>query len=132
MGAAPGDWRRMGQESYLSGLAFTWKRYQAYSGNWEHEHCRFCWKTFLDPHYSRWAREALATASDHADSGYTNLRSATTPSGNNWICRECFDDFLPEFGWQVTHSDPDSWPYDTSEPNPRPTAADVGEPHRSA
>lgn len=41
---AKDDWRRMGQERFLTDLKFAWKRYQAFSGNWEHEHCEFCFK----------------------------------------------------------------------------------------
>ena len=41
---AKDDWRRMGQERFLMGLKFAWRRYQAFSGNWEHEHCEFCFK----------------------------------------------------------------------------------------
>ena len=122
---APDDWRRMGQESYLAGLAFTWRSYQTYTGNWEHDHCEFCWKKFLDPGYSDWMREALADpAAENADAGYTNVRAGEKPSGTHWVCRECFGDFQPEFGWEVVDSDPTAWPYDTAEPNPRPTAAD--------
>ena len=47
MSPAADDWRR-GNEQVLAGLTFTWKTYQAYSGYWEHEHCTFCRKKFLD------------------------------------------------------------------------------------
>src|SRR4051794_8122243 len=78
---APGadDWRRMGQEDRLAGLAFT------------------C----ADP------------AEENAGEGYTNVRAGDEPSGRHWVCRECFEDFRPEFGWQVVESDPGAWPYDT-------------------
>lgn len=132
MKPAPDDWRRMGQEDRLAGLTFTWKNYQAYSGNWEHDHCEFCFKKFLDPDYADWMREALADPSDeHAGAGYANIRAGDTPSGRHWVCRDCFNDFRPEFGWEVVDSDPDSWPYDTPKPNPRPTAADFDPDARS-
>jgi hypothetical protein len=125
MSPAPDDWRRMGQEGRLAGLAFTWKNYQAYSGNWDHEHCEFCFKKFLDPGYAEWMQDALDEPSnEHAGAGYTNLAAGDTPSGRYWACRECFNDFRPEFDWEVVDSDPGSWPYDTPEPSPRPTAAD--------
>jgi len=115
----------MGQERYLSGIQFTWKRYQALSGNWEHEHCEFCFKKFLDPAYADWMRQTLASDSkDCAAAGFTNVRHDETPAGRHWICRSCFEDFAPEYRWEVVESDPDAWPYDPPEPNPRPTAAD--------
>ena len=74
-------------------------------------------------------REALADPSEaNAGAGYANLGMGDMPSGRDWVCRECFNDFQPEFAWEVVASDPDSWPYDTPEPNPRPTAADF-DPH---
>ena len=127
------DWRRTGQEEWLSGLRLTWKRYQAYSGNWEHEHCEFCWKKFLDEHYAQWMHDALASQSpEHCGFGFTNVRHEDIPAGRHWICRECFDDFVPEFGWSVEESDPQAWPYDPPEPRPRPTASDFepGAPSR--
>jgi hypothetical protein len=125
MPPAPDDWRRIGQEDRLAGLAFAWKNYQAYSGNWDHDHCEFCFKKFLDPGYADWMREALTEPSEqHAGAGYANVGTDDTPSGRHWVCRACFNDFRPEFGWEVVDSDADSWPYDTPEPNPRPTAAD--------
>lgn len=69
------DWRRTGQEQYLKGLRLSWNRFQAYSGNWDHEHCEFCWRTLLDKDYAPWMREALATgASEYAGYGFTNVR----------------------------------------------------------
>jgi len=121
------DWRRTGQEQYLKGLRLSWKRFQAYSGNWDHEHCEFCWRKFLDKDYAPWMREALATeASEYAGYGFTNVRQEILPGGRYryWICRECFDDFRLEFGWAINDSDPQGWPYDPPEPRTRPTASD--------
>lgn len=122
----------MGQEHFLAGLSFTWKRYQASSGNWDHEHCEFCNKKFLDAHYAAWMRETLMHPSDdHVGAGYSNLRRGDTPSGRHWVCRECFSDFGAEFGWTVVQSDSEAWPYDTPEPRPRPTAGDFDPEARS-
>lgn len=130
---APGDdWRRTGQEDYLKGARLTWKRFQAYSGNWEHEHCVFCWKKFLDANYASWMREALESGSEeHAGHGYTTKRQGDLPAGGYWICRPCFDDFASEFEWTVEDSDPEAWPYDPPEPKPRPRAADF-DPERGS
>jgi hypothetical protein len=122
---AEDDWRRMGQERFLTDLKFAWKRYQAFSGNWEHEHCEFCSKKFLDALYADWMRVALADKPDeYAAAGYTNRRHGDIPAGRFWICKECFSDFLPEYRWAVEEADPESWPYDAPEPKPRPTASD--------
>lgn len=115
----------MGQERFLTGLKFAWRRYQAYSGNWEHEHCEFCFRKFLDGSYAEWMRVALAEEPDEcAAAGYANLRHGDVPAGRSWICDECFADFVPEYRWEVEEANPDSWPYDPSERKPRPTESD--------
>jgi hypothetical protein len=126
MSVAADDWRRAGQEKYLRGARLTWKRYQALRGDWEHEHCAFCWQKFLDAHYSEWARSELADKPQENDaSGYTTVGGAgQEPAGEHWICKQCFEDFVEEFAWTTIESDPDAWPYSTPEPNPRPTARD--------
>jgi hypothetical protein len=126
MPAGKDDWRRMHEEQFLTGLAFAWRRYQAFSGNWEHEHCEFCFKKFLDASYADWMRAALSEKPDeYAAAGYTNLRHGDVPAGRHWICVDCFSDFLPEYRWEVADADLlDSWPYDPPEPKQRPTARD--------
>ena len=39
--------------------------------------------------------------------GFTNLRFGEVEAGTHWICRPCFVDFRPEFGWPVEDGDPD-------------------------
>jgi len=123
---AADDWRRAGQEKYLTGAVLTRKRYQACSGNWEHEHCAFCWRKFLDAQYSEWARRMLADEPEKHDSYvYTTVGGAgQEPAGDHWICRACFEDFADAFAWTIVESDPDAWPYDIPEPSPRPTERD--------
>ncbi|MCA1837498.1 MAG: hypothetical protein LC674_01570 [Actinobacteria bacterium] len=129
MGATDGDWRHRGQEQYLTGARLTLKHYQALSGQWEHEHCEFCWHKFLDPHYADSHRDTLADDPDrHSSGGYTNLGAEDKPAGKWWICKQCFEDFAAEFQWQVVKTDPDAWPYEGPEPNPRPTAAEYTRP----
>jgi len=120
------DWRRAGQEKYLLGERLTWKRYQALRGNWEHEHCAFCFQKFLDASYSELARQALIDEPDKNDpAGYTTVGGdGQEPAGKHWICKQCFEDLAQEFSWTVVDSDPEGWPYDTPEPNPRPTSKD--------
>ena len=122
---AADDWRRGWHVRNLEGLRLTWKRFQAYSATWEHEHCAFCWKKFLDESYSPAMRDHLQRPeSEDIAFGFTNLGRDDLPAGTYWICRACFDDFLEELEWTVEQSDPEAWPYDPPEPRPRPTAAD--------
>lgn len=124
MSPAADDWRR-GNEQVLAGLTFTWKTYQAYSGyggtNTARSAGRSSWTGTIPTGCERRLRLHPASTLQR---GYTNVRNGSTPSGRHWVCRECFEDFLPEFGWEVVQSDADAWPYDTPEPTPRPTAAD--------
>lgn len=125
MGVAPDDWRRRGQQNYLLGVTLTRKNYQALSGQWEHEHCDFCFRTFVDPNYSDALRRLLETNPDeHASAGYTNLAADGLPAGKYWICEDCFEDFNDEFRWKVEATDPDAWPYQSAAPAHRQTAAD--------
>ncbi len=129
MGATEDDWRRRGQEQYLRRAQLTLKRYQALSAQWEHEHCAFCWHKFLDPSYSETHRRILEEIPDrHSAEGYTNLPRQDRPAGKWWVCKQCFDDFAAEFEWAVVKTDPDAWPYEGPEPNPRPAAADYKPP----
>jgi hypothetical protein len=124
MPAAPDDWRRRGQEAYLRGARLTYKRYQARSAQWEHEHCEFCWQKFVDAEHSAEHRRALERGSGEAEpAGYTNLGADGVPAGKWWICARCHDDFAEELGWIVTRTDPGAWPYAPPEPGPRPTSA---------
>jgi hypothetical protein len=118
------DSRRAGQEAYLLGATLTLRRYQAPSGNWEHEHCAFCWATFLDENYSEASSASLREDPALLGEGYTNEHSDRASAGEHWICPACFEDFREDFAWTVTSADPDAWPYDTPEPHPRPTSAD--------
>jgi hypothetical protein len=118
------DWRRRWQEDYLRGATLTWRRYQALSANWEHEHCEFCWAKFLDANYSPVHAETLKSDPEVLAEGYTEAPGGSQPAGEHWICPQCFEDFRDEFGWTVVPSDPNAWPYARPEPTPRPTAAD--------
>jgi hypothetical protein len=82
LGPPADDWRRQGQEDYLSGERLCLDRYQPYSDSWDHDHCEFCWQKFsLEP--------------GDAQSGYR------TEDHYRWICGACFEDFRGEFEWIV-------------------------------
>ena len=128
MTATPDDWRRMGQERYLLGAPLTLKRYQALSAEWEHEHCEFCFSTFIDPNHSPQAAKPLSSEPGKGTyAGYTNVDAPDRPAGKWWICKQCFEDFADEFGWSVVAGDPDAWPYHGPEPKHRPTVAEYDE-----
>jgi hypothetical protein len=88
MTAARDDWRRMGQEVYLHGATLTWKHYQALSAEWEHEHCEFCFRTFIDAHYSpQGAKAPRDRPEKQTDAGYTNVEASVWAPGEYWaIC----------------------------------------------
>ena len=61
-------------------------RYRRYAKNaaWTHDHCEFCFATFM--------------VEDHPDvlhEGYA------TEDNYRWICETCFDDFKDRFEWMV-------------------------------
>jgi hypothetical protein len=124
MPVAADDWRRAGQEKYLSAARLIWSATRRADA--EHEHCAFCWQQFLDVQYSEAARRLLADEPEKNDAyGYTTVGSdGQEPAGEHWICKRCFEDFAQEFAWTTLDGDPEAWPYDIAEPNPRPTERD--------
>jgi hypothetical protein len=123
---AADDWRRRGQDAYLHRARLTWRRYQALSTEWEHEHCDFCWAKFLDADYADIHREQLE-ADPEIQPGYTEAPGGQVPPGQHWICKKCFEDFHAEFEWELVSSDPNAWPYDRPKPTPRGAAGDLGD-----
>jgi hypothetical protein len=76
------DWRRQGQERFLSGVKLISKDYQPYRSGWDHDHCEFCGTKFsLRP--------------GDLKKGYV------TEDNYHWICDSCFNDFRDEFNWVV-------------------------------
>jgi hypothetical protein len=83
---ADGDWRLMGQQSWLVGRALRFGQWTSPRPGWDHDHCAFCYA------------EIAATKSDHIDfiAGYVTIEDNYT-----WICPPCFEDFKTEFHWTV-------------------------------
>jgi hypothetical protein len=79
---APDDWRRQGQERFLSGVNLVARAYRPYRSGWEHDHCEFCGAKF-------------SCRGGDLQHGYS------TEDGYHWICAQCFGDFRDEFGWQL-------------------------------
>ena len=87
---APDDWRRQGQEVDLAGRCFEWRGYRAPSPEWDHDHCEFCWAKFM---------VGVNAPPDALPDGYR------TVDGDDWVCRQCFEDFRDEFGFTVISSE---------------------------
>ena len=88
MGVEDEDWRLTNQAAYLSGVALQWRawfgaRRPHPMGDWDHDHCAFCWA-----HFGEQAPDQLA--------GYV------TDDGLHWICSGCYADFKDRFRWVVT------------------------------
>jgi hypothetical protein len=79
---AADDWRRQGQERYLSGVILYKRNYRLYSPTWNHDHCEFCGATF-------------SLYEGDLKKGYS------TEDCYHWICYPCFEDFRYEYNWQV-------------------------------
>jgi hypothetical protein len=80
------DWRLQGQEKYLLGVTLIHCRYRQYPKNpkWDHDHCEFCWSTFM-----------VEVLPDTLQQGYA------TEDDYRWICEQCFADFKDVFAWKV-------------------------------
>ena len=65
---------------------------------WDHDHCDFCYATFMDTSGfdERWREHH----SDVLTAGYTPAPPNDT-FGSVWVCPTCFDDFRERFGWTV-------------------------------
>ncbi len=80
------DWRLQGQERYLIGEKFIFKKYQMKSEKWDHDHCEFCWKKFMETDDSN---------DEIINEGYS------TVDNYRWICKECFNDFKEMFKLEI-------------------------------
>ena len=83
------DWRLMGQESYLAGRSWCFRRWTPYRNGWDHDHCDFC------------AAEISDDETGHAD---FNEAWVTANDGYTWVCPTCFADFRERFSWAVARS----------------------------
>ena len=79
------DWRRQGQERYLSGVKLVPRNYAPYRLDWDHDHCEFCGARF-------------SLNNGDLKTGYS------TEDGYYWICNQCFKDFSHIFNWHVSDS----------------------------
>jgi len=100
------DWRLHGQE-HLQGVTVHRRHYFLWRPDWDHDHCEFCWKTFLLP--------GAPLQPEQVSEGWT------TDDEYNWICDACFNDFRERFKWKLRGSLPSDhvdtpWPQPTIKP----------------
>jgi len=120
------DWRLRGQADYLQGATLLRKQYRAWSEDWEHDHCEFCWAKFMDPHFSPEHERFIAENPDVLTEGYAVQDRRPDDSGGAvlgrvfsadgvierkdssgersdyyWVCPKCVTDFAERFNWTV-------------------------------
>ena len=121
------DWRLRGQEQYLHGATLLRTRYKAWSEDWEHDHCEFCWAKFMDPGFSPEHAQFIAAHPEVLTEGYAvQGRRPDASSGGQlgrvyaddqktihpkagveertdywWVCPTCVKDFAQRFEWVV-------------------------------
>ena len=121
------DWRLQGQEEYLQGATLLRTRYKAWSEDWEHDHCEFCWAKFMDPRFSAQHAQFIGEHPEVLTEGYAvQGRRPDASSGGQmgriyaddqktihpkrdveertvywWICPTCVKDFAQRFEWMV-------------------------------
>ena len=82
----PSDPRLTNQENYLKGVTLVWREYLPSNPKNDHDHCAFCWVTFMRDNNS---------VPDAQTSGYS------TTDRYHWVCKGCFEDFRDLFQWKV-------------------------------
>lgn len=78
------DWRLCGQERYLKGKTLVKRRYRAPRPSWDHDHCEFCWATFMEQAWPGTLQEGYTTEDEYY-----------------WVCPQCFVDFREKFQWKI-------------------------------
>jgi hypothetical protein len=82
------DWRRTSPGA-AHGTRFIWRDYTAPGPDWDHDHCLFCWATFV-PRTDE-GKEWLGQ--DHHTiyfDGYATIEPHE--HGFGWVCQRCFND----------------------------------------
>jgi hypothetical protein len=73
---------------------FRRKRYYRWSETWSHDHCKFCFATFVDSG----SDEPLP---DTLNEGYAQAAHGKFPDDYVWVCTECFDRIHEKAHWTV-------------------------------
>ena len=82
------DWRLLNYDERLDGSIFELKSFEKI-GNNDHEHCILCWKRITD----------IKIDTEDDCEGYCCFNQNTQQE--NWICKDCFNEFQNHFGWKV-------------------------------
>lgn len=80
------DWRLMGQDKYLFGAIFEFRKYEPPQIDWDHDHCEFCWEKFCANPVEGCFHE-----------GYV------TKDKKHWVCKDCYEDFRDRFRYNTTN-----------------------------
>lgn len=70
----------------MEGVELAWREYRRYPPNpdWDHDHCEFCWATFM-----------VEDLPDVLHAGYCALDEY------RWNSQQWFESFRERFGWRV-------------------------------
>jgi hypothetical protein len=74
----------MDQEKFLAGVTMRFRRDRRPRPEWDHDHCQFCFATFM-----------VEGLPDVLNEGYT------TEDEYYWVCSKSFEDFKERFDWTV-------------------------------
>lgn len=74
------DWRLMGQDKYLFGATFEFRKYEPHRIDWDHDHCEFCWAKFCANQGEGWFHEGFVTEDK-----------------KHWVCNDCYKHFRDRF-----------------------------------
>ena len=75
------DWRLLrGQDEYLNNVQLKYCLYAPQTRSNDHDHCEFCMEKFVV---------------DYPVHAYCTLDRGI------WICKDCFEDFVKHFNWQL-------------------------------
>ncbi len=70
-------------------------------GDREHDHCEFCWATFMDSTHSEAHRRPATDHPETLTEGWTTTDDHPHGAGYHWVCPRCVEDFAEEYGWSV-------------------------------
>jgi hypothetical protein len=73
----------------LHGLRLELRPYEAWSQDWDHDHCAACWAKFAEVGEPDSQTEGYATCSDYPKG-----------AGYEWVCQQCFSDLRTELEWK--------------------------------
>jgi hypothetical protein len=114
------DWRLgLGEAEWMYGAKLQRRVFTAPTRDWDHEHCVLCQAKFMELPHEDVLHEGLVSGYDRshdlppmesrlgerpdAPGGFRT--SVETPTHEQWICEQCFEDFKERFRWSVVAQD---------------------------